>query len=186
MKNLILSLIFVLIPFAVFADGHADKTDTDYLILGIGYMDTNLDLEDEPGYSGWTSDDDSGAIRVGYGYYFSDVFSLEAHYQAIQGSEISDPNNNKADYNIYTLSVEGVYEAQITDTVDILPRLGLSYLYQELTTTFNSTQYTISEDDYYITYGLGIQFIDSWRFEYYKIGEWDNPTLYLISYKFTF
>ena len=183
MRILIFLLLFV--PLSVIADGHSDKTNTKYFTVGLGYMDTNLDLEDESGYSAWSSDDDSGALRLGYGYYFSDDVALEVHYQAITGSEIKDPNGGTAAYDIYTLSIEGVYEVPVSENIDILPRLGLSYLYQELSTTYSGTTYSISDDDYYITYGVGVQFIDSWRFEFYKIGEWDNPSLYLISYKFS-
>ncbi len=173
------------IPVLVLADGHSNQARTSYLTLGLGYMDTNLDLADEPGYSNWSSDDDSGAFRLGYGYYWTDDFALEAHYQAISGSQIKDPVGSTADYDIYTLSLEGVYEVAVAENIDILPRLGFSYLYQELSTTYDGTKYAISDDDYYITYGLGVQFAESWRFEFYKIGDWDNPSLYLLSYKFS-
>lgn len=181
----ILLFLLLFIPLSVIADGHSDKTNTNYFTVGLGYMDTNLDLEDEPGYSGWSSDDDSGAFRLGYGYYFTDAFALEAHYQVISGSEIEDPAGSTAAYDIYTLSLEGVYEVPVAENIDIVPRIGMSYAYQELSTRYSGNTYSVSDDDYYLTYGVGVQFIDSWRFEFYKIGDWDNPSLYLISYKFS-
>ncbi len=183
MKILIFILMFI--PVSVLADTDSNQTGTSYLTVGLGYMDTNLDLEDESGFVGWTSDDDSGAFRLGYGYYWTDEFSLEAHYQVISGAEVSTPLNVKADYDIYTLSLEGVYEVSVAENIDILPRLGFSYAYQELSVTHSGTKYAVSDDDYYLTYGIGVQFAKSWRFEFYKIGDWDNPSLYLLSYKFS-
>ena len=52
--------------------------DIQQIIEGFG---TNLDSDlDDAGLSSWSSDDESGVLRLGYGYYINESFSLETHY----------------------------------------------------------------------------------------------------------
>ena len=185
-KFLFVLLFFVSItPQITLAEGSSSNANKGYFIGGLGYVDTNLDSDlDDAGLSSWSSDDESGVLRLGYGYYINESFSLEAHYNYAGAAGITSPVD--VNYEVTTLALEGVYEIPINKNIDFIPRIGFSYIYEELTTNYAGLSYSVGDDAYKITYGAGIQVNDAFRFEYYQIENFDNPSVFLISYKFGF
>ena len=177
--------IFLISPLVSFADVSSSNNDKAYIIGGLGVVDTKIsDALDDAGLSNWGYDDGSGSFRLGYGYYLNETFSLEIHYNYATGAEITTPDLQTASYDLTTLGLEGVYEVPISPMIDFIPRLGVSYVYEELYQSYSGTKYGIGEDSYHVTYGAGVQINNQWRLEFYQWGNINNPSLYLLSYRF--